>query len=82
MFWGSSSTDRSMFIGLGTTPICELRKLYFSVLSNHHITPSCLTLIIQIYSFSSEPVYISNTTEWPKKMYTLFTHQYLWNKFK
>ena len=21
-------------------------------------------------------------TEWPKKMYTLFTHQYLWNKFK
>ena len=20
--------------------------------------------------------------EWPKKMYTLFTHQYLWNKFK
>jgi len=21
-------------------------------------------------------------TEWPKKMYTLFTHQNLWNKFK
>jgi hypothetical protein len=21
-------------------------------------------------------------TEWPKKMYTLVTHQYLWNKFK
>ena len=21
-------------------------------------------------------------TEWPKKIYTLFTHQYLWNKFK
>ena len=21
-------------------------------------------------------------TEWPKKMYTLFTHQYPWNKFK
>ena len=21
-------------------------------------------------------------TEWPKKMYTLFTHQYLWNTFK
>jgi len=21
-------------------------------------------------------------TEWPKKMYTLFNHQYLWNKFK
>ena len=21
-------------------------------------------------------------TEWPKKKYTLFTHQYLWNKFK
>ena len=21
-------------------------------------------------------------TEWPKKMYTVFTHQYLWNKFK
>jgi len=24
----------------------------------------------------------STCTEWPKKMYTLFTHQYLWNKFK
>jgi len=23
-----------------------------------------------------------NYTEWPKKIYTLFTHQYLWNKFK
>ena len=23
-----------------------------------------------------------NNTEWPKKIYTLFTHQYLWNKFK
>ena len=23
-----------------------------------------------------------DNTEWPKKMYTLFTHQYLWNKFK
>ena len=22
------------------------------------------------------------STEWPKKMFTLFTHQYLWNKFK
>ena len=21
-------------------------------------------------------------TEWPQKMYTLFTHQYLWNNFK
>ena len=21
-------------------------------------------------------------TEWPKKIYALFTHQYLWNKFK
>ena len=21
-------------------------------------------------------------TEWPKKIYTLLTHQYLWNKFK
>ena len=26
--------------------------------------------------------YIYIYTEWPKKMYTLFTHQYLWNKFK
>jgi hypothetical protein len=25
---------------------------------------------------------LHKTTEWPKKMYTLFTHQYLWNKFK
>ena len=27
-------------------------------------------------------IYIYIYTEWPKKMYTLFTHQYLWNKFK
>ena len=27
-------------------------------------------------------LFIPNNTEWPKKMYTLFTHQYLWNKFK
>ena len=27
---------------------------------------------------ASQPRY----TEWPQKMYTLFTHQYLWNKFK
>ena len=25
---------------------------------------------------------IAYYTEWPKKMYPLFTHQYLWNKFK
>ena len=25
---------------------------------------------------------VQENTEWPKKMYTLFTHQYLWNKFK
>ena len=24
----------------------------------------------------------TENTEWPKEMYTLFTHQYLWNKFK
>ena len=30
----------------------------------------------------SYPAHILKYTEWPKKMYTLFTHQYLWNKFK
>jgi len=25
---------------------------------------------------------VQKYTELPKKMYTLFTHQYLWNKFK
>ena len=24
----------------------------------------------------------SVNTEWPKTIYTLFTHRYLWNKFK
>ena len=24
----------------------------------------------------------TETKEWPQKLYTLFTHQYLWNKFK
>ena len=32
-------------------------------------------------------IYFTNSvdyenTKWPQKMYTLFTHQYLWNKFK
>ena len=27
-------------------------------------------------------LYIYIYTEWPKKIYTLFTHQYFWNKFK
>ena len=27
-------------------------------------------------------IYIYIYTEWPQKLYTLFTHQYLWNKFK
>jgi len=27
----------------------------------------------------AEEKVISLNTEWPKKMYTLFTHQYLWN---
>ena len=25
---------------------------------------------------------MGRNTEWPKNIYTLFTHQYLWNKFK
>ena len=37
------------------------------------------TVVIQLY-YQVYIIYIY--TEWPKKMYTLFTHQYLWNKFK
>jgi len=40
---------------------------------------------ISYVSWRSGYVYRVNAvvyTEWPKKMYTLFTHQYLWNKFK
>ena len=29
----------------------------------------------------SNQIKVENT-EWPQKMYTLFTHQYLWNKVK
>jgi len=28
------------------------------------------------------PTSVGVYTEWPKKMYTLFTHQYLWNILK
>jgi len=34
-----------------------------------------------LFSVSMNPKNLTHT-EWPKKMYTLFTHQYLWNKFK
>ena len=33
-------------------------------------------------SLLSKTLKIKIYTEWPKKMYTLFTHQYLWSKFK
>ena len=36
------------------------------------------TLKLVIYIVAKYNIY----TEWPKKMYTLFIHQYLWNKFK
>jgi len=32
--------------------------------------------------FYKRPAFANTNTEWPKKMYTLFTHQYLRNKFK
>jgi len=35
-----------------------------------------ITLVFQVVGI------VAAYTEWPKKMYTLFTHQYLWNKFK
>jgi len=36
--------------------------------------------IIMLSSFLKFNFIILLYTEWPKKMYTLFTHQYLWNK--
>jgi len=40
----------------------------------------------QVYLFIFFFLYFADRatqyTEWPKRMYTLFTHQYLWNKFK
>ena len=44
--------------------------------------------ICNTYCFSTATIVtrtclvVTSYTEWPKKMYTLFTHQYLWNKFK
>jgi len=34
------------------------------------------------YHYLSPTSSYAFNTEWSKKMYTLFTHQYLWNKFK
>ena len=49
--------------------------------ADHH---SCITSTLRFLLLSVEYIYIHTHThtEWPKKMYTLFTHQYLWNKFK
>jgi len=48
-----------------------------------YIQSQCKVPIIQgITSRYPAPIIIMCTmiyTEWPKKMYTLFTHQYLWN---
>ena len=40
------------------------------------------TVCVCIYIYLYTRTYMYIHTEWPKKMYTLFTHQYLWNKFK
>jgi len=51
--------------------------LQYTVL--HFNTIKCLSLYQNtLYAYCIQLIY----TEWPKKMYTLFTHQYLWNKFK
>ena len=39
--------------------------------------PKCLQVLLQEHILH-KLLY----TEWPKEMCTLFTHQYLWNKFK
>ena len=38
--------------------------------------------LLRMFAVSLLIIYMSWHTEWPQKMYTLFTHQYLWNKFK
>ena len=40
------------------------------------------TFAAQLKGKSEEEKVTTTYTEWSKKMYTLFTHQYLWNKFK
>ena len=40
-----------------------------------------LSIICRILFRTAFDLWIAHT-EWPKKMYTLFTHQYLWNKFQ
>jgi hypothetical protein len=90
------SSDTVYFI-FGTTDQLFIRYCIFYIWQNRSTVHQILRIVYlaQQNNCSSDTVYcIFGTTdkllirycvsytEWPKKMYTLFTHQYLWNKFK
>ena len=63
------------------------KKLFVRIIRNRDVRLNEFPLFsfpfLRIVFISWCSVFINKlTTEWPKKMYTLFTHQYLWNKFK
>jgi len=45
-------------------------------------TEKKIPYLLLYFMHESSFLRVSRNTEWPKEMYTLFTHQYLWNKFK
>ena len=61
---------------------CRVTWLRINVYIQLHRVGPLLTLNHDAWNhvFKIYLIYIYIYTEWPKKMYTLFTHQYLWNK--
>ena len=68
---GTSQTKRSQEVEGTTAPYRTHPRFHYTT----------LTGMITAF-FTRGPGRCTVHTEWPKKMYTLFTHQYLWNKFK
>jgi len=64
-----------------TSPIHKQR--YRVTIFPKTFSPAEITVLRSLYELTVPKSLVDKgdkSTEWPKKMYTLFTHQYLWNK--
>ena len=64
-----------------TSPIHKQR--YRVTIFPKKFSPAEITVLRSLYELTVPKSLVDKgdkSTEWPKKMYTLFTHQYLWNK--
>ena len=70
--------------------LLQFTGMYFAAIVLYFTTYLCFNLSTQsniilhslLYNFINNKylIFYFIYTEWPEKMYTLFTHQYLWNK--